>query len=198
MASISNDGAFEIYDQLPDAVFMVDASHRIAYASAACDDIFGYVPGELVGVPLLDLVVRREQDRTLREARKVVRSGARVGFENRYLHKAGNEVQVMWSARWLQARQLRIGVARDVTALRQPVSSKIDELLAVAHLAPHENKVLQLLLTDATEKQIAEQLGLAVSTTHSYVTVIFRKFGVRGRAGLMALWLKAMKIDGVF
>ncbi|WP_269792840.1 PAS domain S-box protein [Stenotrophomonas sp. Iso1] len=189
---------FEIYDQLPDAVFMVDANHRIAYASAACEDIFGYVPGELTGVPLLDLVVRREQDRTLREARNVVRNGARVGFENRYLHKVGNEVQVMWSARWLKAQQLRIGIARDVTSLRQPVSTKIEELLGVARLAPHEKKVLQLLLTEATEKQIAEQLCLAVSTTHSYVTHIFRKFGVRSRAGLMALWLKAMKIDGVF
>jgi PAS domain S-box-containing protein len=198
MASFGSGSMFEIYDQLPDAVFMVDANHRIAYASAACEDIFGYVPGELTGVPLLDLVVRREQDRTLREARKVVHSGARVGFENRYLHKAGNEVQVMWSARWLKAQQLRIGLARDVTALRQPLSSKIDELLGSAHLAPHEKKVLQLLLTEATEKQIAEQLGLAVSTTHSYVTQIFRKFGVRSRAGLMALWLKAMKIDGVF
>ena len=198
MASFGSESMFEIYDQLPDAVFMVDASHRIAYASAACEDIFGYAPGELAGVPLLDLVVRREQDRTLREARKVVRSGARVGFENRYLHKAGNEVQVMWSARWLHAQQLRIGLARDVTALRQPASSKIEELLVAAHLALHEKKVLQLLLTEATEKQIAEQLGLAVSTTHSYVTLIFRKFGVRSRAGLMALWLKAMKVDGVF
>nr|WP_285230655.1 helix-turn-helix transcriptional regulator [Stenotrophomonas sp. ISL-67] len=82
--------------------------------------------------------------------------------------------------------------------MRQPVSSKSDELLGVAHLAPHEKRVLQLLLTEATEKQIAEKLGLAVSTTHSYVTLIFRKFGVRSRAGLMALWLQAMKIDRVF
>ncbi|SEQ30331.1 regulatory protein, luxR family [Azotobacter beijerinckii] len=61
--------------------------------------------------------------------------------------------------------------------------------LASVPLAPYERKVLQLLLTEATEKQIAERLGLAVSTTHSYVTSVFRKFGVRGRAGLMSLWL---------
>ncbi|MDF3881026.1 LuxR C-terminal-related transcriptional regulator [Cupriavidus basilensis] len=42
-------------------------------------------------------------------------------------------------------------------------------------------------MTDASEKQIARHLGLTVSTTHSYVTSIFRKFGVRGRAGLMSL-----------
>jgi len=55
--------------------------------------------------------------------------------------------------------------------------------------------VLNLLLTEAGEKQIAEQLGLAVSTTHSYITGIYRKFGVRGRAGLMSLWLRHLLHD---
>lgn len=62
-------------------------------------------------------------------------------------------------------------------------------LVTSSRLMPSERKVLQLLLTDASEKQIAERLGLAVSTTHQYVTGIFRKFGVRSRAGLMSLWL---------
>ena len=48
---------------------------------------------------------------------------------------------------------------------------------------------MALLLTEATEKQIAVQLGLAVSTTHQHVVTLFRKFGVRNRAGLMSLWL---------
>jgi len=61
-------------------------------------------------------------------------------------------------------------------------------LLASAPLTPTEHKVLQLLLTEATEKRIAHQLGLAESTTHQHVVAIFRKFGVRSRAGLMSLW----------
>jgi len=61
-------------------------------------------------------------------------------------------------------------------------------LLASAPLTPTEHKVLQLLLTEATEKAIAHQLGLAESTTHQHVVAIFRKFGVRSRAGLMSLW----------
>ncbi|MNN53702.1 Bacterial regulatory protein, luxR family [compost metagenome] len=96
----------------------------------------------------------------------------------------------MWSAGWLQSERMCVGVARDVTALRK--KSVVDRALALSPvpLAPHEQKVLQLLLTEASEKQIAQRLGLAVSTTHSYVTAIFRKFGVRGRAGLMSLWLE--------
>ena len=32
-------------------------------------------------------------------------------------------------------------------------------------------------------------LGLTLATTHTYITDLFRKFGVSGRSGLTALWL---------
>lgn len=62
-------------------------------------------------------------------------------------------------------------------------------LLANAPLTPTERKVLHLLLTNVDEKQIAEQLGLAASTTHHHILAIFRKFGVRSRSALIGLWL---------
>ena len=62
-------------------------------------------------------------------------------------------------------------------------------LMASTPLTQTEQRVLQLLLTEATEQRIADQLGLATSTTHQHVVAIFRKFGVRSRAGLMSLWL---------
>lgn len=62
-------------------------------------------------------------------------------------------------------------------------------LIAKAPLTPTERRVLKLLLTKASEKNIADQLGLAVSTTHQHVVALFRKFAVRSRAELMSLWL---------
>lgn len=62
-------------------------------------------------------------------------------------------------------------------------------LLAQAPLTPMERKVLQALLTDRTEKEIAHGLGQSPKTTHKTVTQIAQKFGVSGRLGLMALWL---------
>lgn len=63
-------------------------------------------------------------------------------------------------------------------------------LVARSPLTPAERRVLGLLLGKASEKNIAEALGLAVSTTHQYIVSIFRKFGVRSRAELMSLWLR--------
>ncbi len=56
-------------------------------------------------------------------------------------------------------------------------------------LSPREHQVLQLLLTHLTEKQIAAELGLGWRTVHDHAVSIFRKFGIRRRTGLMALWL---------
>jgi PAS domain S-box-containing protein len=180
-------------DLSPDAIFLVNEQGRIRHVSPACEDIFGYLPGDFVDQFIIDFVVPADQDATRKEA-KVLAGRKRVGFENRYRHKNGGDVYITWSARWLEHERLRVGVARDVTELRRREAVP-SALLSV--LAPYERKVLELLLTEATEKQIAERLGLAVSTTHSYVTGIFRKYGVRGRAGLMSLWLKHFN-NGVF
>jgi len=56
-------------------------------------------------------------------------------------------------------------------------------------LTATERRVVRLLLTDQTEKEIAQALGLGFDTAHKHVGEIYRKFAVRGRAGLMALWL---------
>jgi DNA-binding CsgD family transcriptional regulator len=62
-------------------------------------------------------------------------------------------------------------------------------LVARSPLTPIERKVLALLLTDQSEKAIASELGLAVTSLHTYVKDVVRKFGVSGRKGLTALWL---------
>ena len=62
-------------------------------------------------------------------------------------------------------------------------------LIAEAPLTPTEKRVMKQLLTDLTEKQIAEKLGQKVDTTHKHVTAIYRKFNVNSRAALMAAWL---------
>ena len=62
-------------------------------------------------------------------------------------------------------------------------------LLATAPVTATERRILHFLLTDRTESEIARELGQAPKTTHKYITEILRKFGVRGRTGLLVLWL---------
>ena len=62
-------------------------------------------------------------------------------------------------------------------------------LVANAPLTSVERRLVSLLLTERSEKEIAADLALTPATTHTYITDLFRKFGVSGRPGLTALWL---------
>ena len=108
------------FDLLLDAVCAVDADGRFVYVSAAAERILGYTPQELVGMRMIDLVAPEDRPRTLARVDEIVVDGesgvpAVPYFENRYVHKSGRYVDIMWSARWSEADQLRIAVARDVT-----------------------------------------------------------------------------------
>lgn len=61
---------------------------------------------------------------------------------------------------------------------------------ASSPFSQRERDVLKLLLTDATEKEIAQRLGIGYRTVHQHAGSIYVKLGVRGRQGLMARWLR--------
>lgn len=60
-----------------------------------------------------------------------------------------------------------------------------------AALSPVARRVVGKLLTGLSEKEIAALLNQSVGTTHKHITTIYKRFGVNGRAALMALWLGA-------
>jgi DNA-binding CsgD family transcriptional regulator len=62
-------------------------------------------------------------------------------------------------------------------------------LIAETPLTPAEKKVLHGLLTGRSEKEIAALIGQSYNTTHEHVGVLYRKFAVKNRAALMALWI---------
>jgi diguanylate cyclase (GGDEF)-like protein/PAS domain S-box-containing protein len=115
METQRHDRLLHSLELMLDAVFLVDASGRITYVNAACERIFGYTPTEMIGHSMMKLVLPDDRIKTREEAAHIMAGHPRVGFENRYVRKDGRIVHIMWSARWSEADQLRIGVARDVT-----------------------------------------------------------------------------------
>ena len=109
-------------DLLLDAVCAVDVNGRFVFVSAACERIFGYTPQEMIGRPMIDLVAPADRERTLAAAARIMAGDQQLHFENRYVRKDGELVSIMWTARWSEKDQLRIAVARDVTARRHAES----------------------------------------------------------------------------
>jgi DNA-binding CsgD family transcriptional regulator len=57
-------------------------------------------------------------------------------------------------------------------------------------LSPRLRQTLACLLQGDSEKQVAHRLGLSHPTIHQYVTALYRHFGVRSRAQLLAHVMK--------
>lgn len=166
---LAEDAILTLADSLPDTVFLVDKAGKIRYANARCADSLGLSQAAIIGQTMIELVAPHDRDRTLREAGTVMAGNRRTGFENRYQHRDGSDVHFSWSARWLETHQLRFGVAHDVTALRQPTCDHLIPAALLNVLEPCEQQVLMLLLTAASENQIAGRLGLTASTTQAHV-----------------------------
>jgi diguanylate cyclase (GGDEF)-like protein/PAS domain S-box-containing protein len=130
-------------DLLLDAVCAVDKQGRFVFVSAACEQVFGYTPDELIGKAMIDLVHPADRQRTLDAAREIMGGEPKLNFENRYLRKDGRVVHILWSARWSEVDQLRIAVARDITGRKQ-AESRQAALYAISEAAHAAEDLLAL------------------------------------------------------
>jgi diguanylate cyclase (GGDEF)-like protein/PAS domain S-box-containing protein len=109
----------DVLNLLPDAVCVVDAEGRYLFVSASFERIFGYTPDEVLGRQAFDLVHPDDRAATIEQAAQVTAGTWQRHFRNRYIHKDGHSVDVLWSAHWLPDYGVRIGVGREVSELRR-------------------------------------------------------------------------------
>lgn len=81
---------------------------------------------------------------------------------------------------------------RGLASLQRQLACSHGLSLVEQPLTLTERRVIRCLLTEKSEKEIASALKQSEHTTHSHIKQIYRKFGVNGRAGLMAIWLSRM------
>ncbi|MGI9174280.1 MAG: ATP-binding protein [Rhodothermales bacterium] len=108
-----------ILDNSLDVICAVDAEGRFTQVSAACEAMWGYSPGELIGRPYMDFVYEEDREHTREVAEKIRAGHATRDLENRCVRKDGRLVEVVWSAVWSAENEQLFAVARDATERRQ-------------------------------------------------------------------------------
>ena len=103
----------DVFDLILDAVCVVDRHGHFVFVSSAFERIFGYRPDEVIGQSMLNLVYPEDRDHTLRTVDTIMTGELMPRFENRWMHKDGRVIHVMWSARWSEEHHAR----RDQTHL---------------------------------------------------------------------------------
>ncbi|HET8848910.1 MAG TPA: sensor domain-containing diguanylate cyclase, partial [Marinobacter sp.] len=168
----------KLINLLLDTVFVVDEHGLIIYVSDACEELLGYTAQEMTGTRIFDYVLPDDLDATLEAAASVTAGNRQMNFENRYQHRDSRVVHILWSARWYEQDRLRIGLARDVTALKDaelhlrflahhdPLTGLTnrslfsDRVETALHAADRHNTGLALLFLDLNDfKPINDQFG---------------------------------------
>lgn len=127
-----------------DTVFVVDKDNQIIFVSNACESLLGYLPSELIGTPITNYMHPDDLAATRDSIERVMDGKPHIDFRNRYVRKDEGIVHILWSARWYEEEGVRIGVARNVTALTQAE----EELRYLAHHDPLTNLTNRALFYD--------------------------------------------------
>jgi PAS domain S-box-containing protein len=83
--------------------------------NAACEQLWGYRPEELIGREYIALVHPDDRVKSKDAEMGLRKNGKITDFVNRYLRKDGSVVDVLWSASWSEKDGIVFCVAHDVT-----------------------------------------------------------------------------------
>ena len=104
-----------IMDNSLDVICTVDEEGRFLTVNAACEQLWGYTPAELIGRKYIELVAPDDRERTIATEATLKKTGKLTDFVNRYIRKDGTCVAVLWSATWSESAKTFFGIAHDVT-----------------------------------------------------------------------------------
>jgi PAS domain S-box-containing protein len=129
-----------------DVICATDAEGRFINVSAAAETIWGYKPEELIGKKYIELTTEEDKEATLAIAEKILSGIPVTMFENRFIHKNGSIVPLLWSARWDDKEQLMFSLAKDATekkAMERALENERLRYFEVFHQAPSAIAILK-------------------------------------------------------
>lgn len=105
----------KLINQSPDVICTIDEDDRFMEVSEASYEIWGYRPHELVGRKYTDYVYKEDLKKSEKAHQEIIEGNEMYNFENRYVHKDGSIIPIVWSARWDSNDNVMYCVARDGT-----------------------------------------------------------------------------------
>ncbi|WP_051941913.1 PAS domain S-box protein [Maribacter forsetii] len=105
----------KIMDTSLDIICTLDEEGYFLSVNQASKAIWGYHPKDIIGTNYIELVHEDDRPDTKSSAAAVSSGEKVVNFENRYIHKDGHIVPMLWSSNWDEKEGIYYCIARDNT-----------------------------------------------------------------------------------
>jgi PAS domain S-box-containing protein len=109
----------KLLQSIVDVICVFDANGLFQYVSPSAEQLFGYTPAELTGQPFSRYIVPEDLQKTIDIVSERIHDCRTSHFENRYYHKDGTLIPVIWSGRWDGVDGLLYCVARNGSEKRE-------------------------------------------------------------------------------
>jgi len=157
----------EYIDLLLDAICVVNPHGEFIYVSAGGERVFGYVPQEMIGRSMYEFMHPDDHERTRQTTAEIMQGVVKFDFENRYIRKNGEVATILWSARYSEKDDLRVAVARDITAQRQVEQERQQLLEKLEKLALFDP------LTELPNRSYFYQRATQALEHHSDIAIVY-------------------------
>ena len=120
----------KIIQESPDIICTIGPSGKIINLNGACKPVLGYECEEVEGRQFEDFIHPEDLPNTICIVQEIINGFKTNSFENRFIHKSGKEVNIVWSGVWSEEDEVVLCIGRDVTEqklARQKLNEK-DEL----------------------------------------------------------------------
>ncbi|WP_205502351.1 PAS domain-containing sensor histidine kinase [Rufibacter psychrotolerans] len=122
MNDIEKETKAEVWGRLaylsPDLLCTADESGNFVHVNGACESILGYTKGELIGLNYAELLLPEDYPSTDRAIRGLRTDPRLTSFENRYVHRDGRTIHMMWSLTWSDTDGMIYAIGRDITEMK--------------------------------------------------------------------------------
>ncbi|HMP98553.1 MAG TPA: PAS domain S-box protein [Cyclobacteriaceae bacterium] len=108
-----------IMDQSVDIICTLDEAGKFIKVSAAVEKIWGYKPAEIEGKEFSNFIHPDDLENAIEVSREIVSGKQITNFENRYVHKNGKAVPMVWSVNWDEQEKIVYGIARDASEKKE-------------------------------------------------------------------------------
>jgi PAS domain S-box-containing protein len=171
ISTLSPIDPLKLLQSIVDVIFVIDEKGYFQYVSPSCYQLLGYEPSEITGKSFIQFISPDDIEKTIRIVKQATHDCRTSNFENRYIHKDGSIIPIIWSGRWDENERLLFCTARDGSE-KYEVEHRLQKAQKMARVANYEFDVINNTYT-YTSDTLFEIFGLDRSVYPEFTSELF-------------------------